>query len=85
MASSFTVEWHNRAERRELAVDQASVGHGGLGTRIYLALSTLVLAALSYAAFTVLDGWADWVVLGASFWALGGVIIAVNPYRRAAG
>jgi len=83
MPSSMTLEW--RTSQHELAVDQPSVGSGGLGATIYFAVASLVLAALTYAAITALDGWADWVVLGASFWALGGVIIAVNPYRRVAG
>ena len=66
-----------RGERRE---DQARLRAGRLAFNV---VAALIAAALSYGALTLIDGWSQWVVLGAIVVTTSGVMIAVSPARRA--
>ena len=49
----------------------------------YTVLATLILAALSYAAVEVINGWAQVVVLAMIVVTTVGMMIAIDPLRRA--
>ncbi len=48
----------------------------------YTVLALIVLAGLAYASATVLDGWANAIVLGAVMLTAVGAMIAISPNRR---
>lgn len=50
---------------------------------IYTVAASLVLIALGYATIQALDGWSQFVVLGAIIMTAIGGMIAVDPQRRA--
>lgn len=50
---------------------------------IYTVIALVVLGLLSWAAIERIDGWPQLVVLGAIVMTAVGMIIAVNPARRA--
>lgn len=71
-------------------LDRIDLSVPSTGTRVrdprpliaYTALAVAALAALTYAAVEVFDGWAHAVVLGGILMATAGLIIAIHPLRR---
>jgi hypothetical protein len=72
-------------ERHDLGASEHLRRGSRRGATVYTLLSIPIAAALSYAALTVIEGWAQWLVLAVIVLATIGMIIAVNPARRHAG
>ncbi len=53
------------------------------GARIYSVIAALLAVVLCIAALTFLDGWPEWVVLGAIVITAIGFMLAVSPRREA--
>lgn len=53
------------------------------GARAYSLFAALIAIVLCAAALTLMDGWWQWLVLGAIVATTVGVMIAVSPTRRA--
>ena len=82
--SNLTVNDRNQYERVELTVPSTGVNlRSTRGLRIYAVISTLILAVLAYAAAEAISGWAAAIVLGMIALNAVGLMIAVNPSRRA--
>jgi hypothetical protein len=82
--ANLTVTDRNQFERAELGVPTTGVGlRSERGLRIYAVVSTVVLVLLAYAAAEAVSGWAAAIVLGVIALNAVGLMIAVNPARRA--
>jgi hypothetical protein len=82
--SNLTVNDRNQFERVELTVPNTGVRlRSARGLQIYAVVSTLILAALAYAAAETVSGWAAAIVLGMIALNAVGLMIAVSPNRRA--
>jgi hypothetical protein len=81
--SNLTVNDRNQLERVELTVPDSRMRlRSTRGLQIYAAISTLILAALAYAAAEAISGWAAAVVLGMITLNAIGLMIAISPNRR---
>jgi hypothetical protein len=81
--SNMTVNQRNQYERATLAGSAERIRHGSeRGARVYTVLAAIIAAALSYAAIELMDGWWQWVVLGAIVVTTIGMMIAISPTRR---
>jgi hypothetical protein len=82
--SNMTVNQRNQDDRATYAGSAERIRHGSeRGAMIYSVVAAIVAAALCYTTLTVIDGWAQWVVLGAIVFTTVGFMIAVSPNRRA--
>jgi uncharacterized membrane protein YraQ (UPF0718 family) len=80
--SNMTVNQRNEAERATFAGSSERIRHGSeRGALIYNVIALIIGAALCVAAVSVIDGWAQWVVLGAIVATVVGFMIAVSPNR----
>jgi hypothetical protein len=81
--SNTTVNQRNQYERATMAGSAERIRRGSeRGASAFNIVAALVAAALSYGAVTLIDGWSQWVVLGAIVVTTVGVMIAVSPARR---
>jgi hypothetical protein len=82
--SNMTVNQRNQDDRATYAGSAERIRHGSeRGAMIYSVVAAIVAAALCYTTLRVIDGWAQWVVLGAIVFTTVGFMIAVSPNRRA--
>lgn len=73
-------------ERSTLSDSGAQIRRGSeKGAAIYSVLAILIGAALCYAAFTTIEGWAQWLVLGVLVVFTIALAFAVGPNREGAG
>lgn len=80
--SNMTVNDRNEMERAALSGSD-SLRHGSeRGAAIYNAFALVVAGALCVAAVSVIEGWAQWVVLGAIVATAIGFMIAISPARK---
>jgi VIT1/CCC1 family predicted Fe2+/Mn2+ transporter len=80
--SNMTVNQRNEAERATYAGSSERIRHGSeRGALIYNVFALIIGAALCVAAVSVIDGWAQWVVLGGIVATVVGFMIAVSPNR----
>ncbi len=71
-------------ERATYSGSAERIRHGSeKGARIYTVVAAIVAVVLCAAALAVLDGWAEWVVLGGIVFAAIGFMVAVSPRREA--
>lgn len=73
-------------ERSTLSDSGAQIRRGSeKGAAIYSVLAVLIGAALCYAAFTAIEGWAQWLVLAVLVVFTLALAFAVGPNRAGAG
>jgi fatty acid desaturase len=81
--SNMTVNQRNQAERATLSGTSERIRRGSeRGAAIYNLFALIVGAALCAAALSVIDGWAQWVVLAAIVATVIGFMIAISPRRK---
>jgi hypothetical protein len=81
--SNMTVNQRNEMERATLAGSSERIRRGSeRGVLIFNVIALIVGAALCVAAVSVIDGWAQWVVLGGIVATVVGFMIAVSPNRQ---
>jgi hypothetical protein len=81
--SNMTVNQRNQHERATLAGSAEGIRRGSeRGATAFNIVAILAAAALGYGALTLIEGWSQWVVLGAIVITTVGVMIAVSPLRR---
>jgi len=82
--SNMTVNQRAQFERVDLSVPTTGVHVRNRGAVIaYSVVAALLVAALGYAAVTLIDGWARAIVLGFILLTVVGAMIAVSPNRKA--
>ncbi len=70
-------------ERATYSGSAERIRHGSeKGVRIYLVFATILAVVLCAGALALLDGWAEWVVLGAIVFTAIGFMVAVSPRRQ---
>jgi hypothetical protein len=80
--SNMTVNQRNEEERATFSGSSERIRRGSeRGALIYNVFALIIGAALCVAAVSVIDGWAQWVVLGAIVATVVGFMIAVSPNR----
>jgi hypothetical protein len=82
--SNMTENQRAQFERATYAGSAERIRHGSeRGASVYSAIAALIGLALCVAAISVIDGWWQWVVLGAIVFTTIGFMIAISPTRRA--
>jgi hypothetical protein len=82
--SNMTVNQRNEMDRATLSGSSERIRRGSeRGAAIYNGIALIVGAALSVAALSVIEGWAQWIVFGAIVATVIGFMIAISPNRRA--
>jgi len=81
--SNMTVNQRNQYDRATYSGSAERIRHGSeRGATIYSIIAAIVAIGLCVAAVSLIDGWAQWVVLGAIVMTTIGFMIAVSPNRR---
>ena len=81
--SNMTVNQRNQYDRATYAGSAERIRHGSeRGAAIYSVIAAVVAIGLCVGAVTLIEGWAQWVVLGAIVMTTIGFMIAVSPNRR---
>ena len=81
--SNMTVNQRNQTDRATFAGSSERIRRGSeRGAAIYNAFALVIGAALCVAALSVIEGWAQWMVLGAIVLTTIGFMIAISPARR---
>jgi fatty acid desaturase len=81
--SNMTVNDRNEMERATFAGSSERIRRGSeRGALVYNAFALILGAALCVAALSVIDGWAQWMVLAAIVATVAGFMIAISPNRR---
>ena len=80
--ANMTVNERNQMEGAAFSGSNERIRRGSeRGAAIYNLFALIVGAALCVAAVSVIEGWAQWVVLGAIVATVIGFMIAINPAR----
>ena len=81
--SNMTVNQRNEMERATLAGSSERIRRGSeRGALVYNAFALIIGIGLCVAALSVIEGWAQWVVLGAIVATVVGFMIAISPNRK---
>jgi fatty acid desaturase len=81
--SNMTVNDRNEMERATLSGSRERIRRGSeRGVLIYNVIALIIGLALCAAAVSVINGWAQWIVLGAIVATVIGFMIAVSPNRQ---
>lgn len=81
--SNMTVNDRNEMERATFSGSSERIRRGSeRGALVYNLFALIVGAALCVAALSVIDGWAQWVVLAAIVATVVGFMIAISPNRK---
>jgi fatty acid desaturase len=81
--SNMTVNQRNQYDRATYAGSADRIRHGSeRGAMIYSVIAAIVAIGLCVAAVSVINGWAQWVVLAGIVITTIGFMIAVSPNRR---
>jgi hypothetical protein len=83
--ANMEVTDRSQYERQDLGSSEGLRRGAGRGMAIYMVFAIGIAAALSYAALSVIDSWAQWLVLAVIVLTAAGITIAINPARRQAG
>lgn len=81
--SHMTVNQRNQYDRAEFSAATTGGEASPRSLAIFTAIAAVVLGGLAYATVTVIDGWAQAIVLGFILLTAVGTIIAVSPTRKA--
>jgi fatty acid desaturase len=81
--SNMTVNQRNQYDRATYGGSAERIRHGSeRGAMIYSIVAAVIAVGLCIAAVSLIEGWAQWVVLGAIVLTTIGFMIAVSPNRR---
>jgi fatty acid desaturase len=81
--SNMTVNQRNEMDRATYSGTSERIRRGSeRGALIYNVVALLIGAALCAAALSVIEGWAQWLVLGVVVATTIGFMIAISPNRR---
>lgn len=81
--SNMTENQRAQYERANYAGSAERIRHGSeRGAAVYSVIAAIVGVALCVAAFSLVDGWAQWAVFAAIVLTTIGFMIAVSPNRR---
>jgi hypothetical protein len=81
--SNMTVNQRNEMDRATFSGTSEGIRRGSeRGALVYNILALIIGAALCAAALSVIDGWAQWIVLGAIVATVIGFMIAISPNRK---
>ena len=81
--SNMTANQRNQYDRATYSGSAERIRRGSeRGASIYSVIAAIVAVGLCVAAVSVIDGWAQWVVLGAIVLTTVGFMVAVSPNRR---
>ena len=81
--SNMTVNQRNQDDRATYSGSAERIRHGSeRGATIYSVIAAVIAIGLCVTAVSLIDGWAQWVVLGAIVLTTIGFMIAVSPNRR---
>jgi fatty acid desaturase len=81
--SNMTVNQRNEMDRATYSGTSERIRRGSeRGALIYNVVALLIGAALCAAALSVIEGWAQWLVLGVIVATTIGFMIAISPNRR---
>lgn len=82
--SNMTENQRAQFERATYSGSAERIRHGSeRGAAIYSVFAAIIGIVLSVAAASFIDGWAQWVVIGAIVLTTAGFMIAVSPNREA--
>lgn len=82
--SNLTENQRAQFERATYSGSSERIRHGSSrGAAVYSVFAAIVAVALCVLAATTIDGWAQFVVIGAIVATMLGFMIAVSPNRRA--
>jgi fatty acid desaturase len=80
--SNMTVNQRNEMDRATYSGTSERIRRGSeRGALVYNVAALIIGAALCAAALSVIDGWAQWVVLGGIVATVIGFMIAISPNR----
>jgi VIT1/CCC1 family predicted Fe2+/Mn2+ transporter len=81
--SNMTVNQRNQIEGAAYSGSDERIRRGSeRGAAIYSVIALIIGAALCVAALSVINGWAQWLVLGAIVVTVIGFMIAISPRRQ---
>jgi hypothetical protein len=81
--SNMTVNDRNEMERATFSGSSERIRRGSeRGALVYNVFALIVGAALCVAALSVIDGWAQWLVLAVIVATVVGFMIAISPNRK---
>jgi len=81
--SNMTVNQRNQVEGAAYSGSAERIRHGSeRGAAIYSVIAAVIGIALCVAAISIIDGWAQWLVLGVIVLTTVGFMIAISPNRR---
>ena len=81
--SNMTVNQRNQADGAAYSGSAERIRHGSeRGADIYSVIAAVIGIALCVAAISIIDGWAQWLVLGVIVLTTVGFMIAISPNRR---
>jgi fatty acid desaturase len=81
--SNMTVNQRNEMDRATYSGTSERIRRGSeRGALVYNIAALIIGAALCAAALSVIDGWAQWVVLAGIVVTVIGFMIAVSPNRK---
>jgi hypothetical protein len=81
--SNLTVNQRNQMEGAAYSGSAERIRHGSeRGATIYSAIAAVIGIALCVAAVTIIEGWAQWLVLGVIVLTTVGFMIAISPNRK---
>ena len=81
--SNMTVNQRNQVEGAAYSGSAERIRHGSeRGAAIYSVIAAVIGIALCVAAVSIIDGWAQWLVLGVIVLTTVGFMIAISPNRR---
>ncbi len=73
-------------ERTDLLAGGEGIRRGSeRGSAIYVVIALVIAAALGWGAMTLIENWAQWLVLGVLALFTGALMFAVGPARGGAG
>jgi hypothetical protein len=81
--SNMTVNQRNQIDGAAYSGSDERLRRGSeRGARVYNVFALIVGVALCVAAISIINGWAQWVVLGAIVATVIGFMIAISPRRE---
>jgi fatty acid desaturase len=81
--SNMTVNQRNEMDRATYSGTSEGIRRGSeRGALVFNLVALIIGAALCAAAVSVIDGWAQWLVLGVIVMTTIGFMIAISPNRR---
>lgn len=81
--SNMTVNQRNEADRATYSGTSERIRRGSeRGALVYNVVALVIGAVLCAAALSVIEGWAQWLVLGVIVMTTIGFMIAISPNRR---